>query len=119
MRWSEAQYQAYVQRGQPAPMSEKTLQAVVVRLLKKHGYTLAYHTWDSRRSPSGFPDLIACHEQPGRPLMALELKTDTGQVTLPQQHWLDALAQCTSVQAQVLRPAGLEAWVHTLREERR
>jgi len=44
-----------------------------------------------------------------------ELKTATGQLTLPQQAWLDALAQCTGVHAAVIRPADLEDLLARLR----
>lgn len=113
---TEEQYLAYVQRGQPPALPEKALQAAVVRLLKQHQY-LVYHTWDSRRSPSGFPDLLACHEQPGHMALALELKTASGHVTLPQQAWLGSLAQCTGIYAAVVRPADLAALVARLRED--
>lgn len=112
MRWSEDQYQAYVRRGQPPDISEKTLQATVARLARQHNY-LYYHTFDSRRSPSGFVDCVLA--KPGAPLLCLELKTATGQVTPAQQAWLAALAQCTAVHAQVIRPADLEALVTLLR----
>jgi hypothetical protein len=91
MRWSEADLERYLHQGPDGAMSERTLQAAVVRLLKQHHY-LVYHTWDSRRSPSGFPDLIACHQEPGHAALALELKTATGHITLPQQAWLADLA---------------------------
>ena len=92
MRWSETEYASYLRfmrREQPAPVSEKAWQDGVMRLLAAHGYTLRYHTFDSRRSPSGFPDIIAVHELPGRAALAIELKTDVGQVT----HGAAGLAQ--------------------------
>ena len=66
LRFTEDEYARYLRRGQAPPISEKAWQMAVVRLLKQHGYPLIYHTFDSRRSPSGFPDLIAVHELPGR-----------------------------------------------------
>ena len=42
--------------------------------------------------------------------LALELKTATGHVTLPQQAWLEALAQCTGVHAQVIGPPTWRRW---------
>ena len=115
MRWSEAELERYLRQGPDGAMTERTLQSAVVRLLRQHGYTFCYHTFDSRRSPSGFMDLVCAHEKPGHPLLALEVKTATGHVTLPQQAWLAALAQCTAVHAQVVRPADLEALVALLR----
>jgi hypothetical protein len=115
MRWSEEQYRAYVTRGQPVPISEQAWQRTVQRLLDQHGFAYRYHTWNSRRSPSGFPDLIAVHHLAGRPLLAIELKTDVGQVTPAQQAWLTALAGCTGVVAEIWRPANLEEIAARLR----
>lgn len=46
-----------------------------------------YHPYDSRRSPSGFPDYVFV----GNRLMFRELKTETGRVSLTQQEWIDDL----------------------------
>jgi hypothetical protein len=60
-------------------MTEKQLQGAVVELAKRLGY-LVYHTFDSRRSNPGWPDLVLC--KPPRLIFA-ELKVgvteaDTG-----------------------------------------
>ena len=115
MRWSETEYAAYVRRGQPAPVSEKAWQACVVRLLRQYGYDYVYHTFDSRRSPSGFPDVIACHREPGHVCYAIECKTDTGHLTPAQAAWLEALGQCTGVVSEIWRPARLQEIVERLR----
>ena len=55
LRWSEQDLDAYLRRGQPAPISEAAWQAV--QWSRSHGRcTGRYHTHDSRRSPTGFPD---------------------------------------------------------------
>lgn len=115
MRWTEQDVEQYLRRGQPAPVSEKAWQETVVRLLHQHGYAYCYHTWNSRRSPSGFPDLIAVHHLAGRPLLAIELKREDGQVTAAQAAWLDALAGCSGVVAEVWRPAALQEIAARLR----
>ena len=116
MRWSEEQYQAWLHRELgDVGISEKTLQSAIVRLLRQHHYDYVYHTFNSRRSPSGFPDLVACHREPGHAALALECKTATGQVTLAQCHWLTALGHSTGIHAQVVRPADLEDLVALLR----
>ena len=112
MRWSEDQYRAYVTRGQPAPVSEKAFMQAVVQLARQQQY-LVYHTWSSKRSPEGFPDLICARA--GSPLLAIETKTDVGQVTAAQASWLAALGQCTGVAAEVWRPADLQTIVERLR----
>jgi hypothetical protein len=48
---------------------------------------LAYHTYRSRRSPSGFPDLVLVRDR----VLFAELKGPRTHVTRDQQHWLDAL----------------------------
>lgn len=108
MRWTQEDVDRYLRRGQPAPVSEQAFMQAVVRIAKAAGYTYAYHTYRSTRSPSGFPDLILCHKDPGHVCYAIETKTDTGQVTPAQQAWLEALAGCTGVVAEVWRPANLE-----------
>lgn len=113
MHWTQAEYERYLRQGPDGALTEKALQAAVVRLFRQHHY-LTFHVHDSRRSPHGWPD-IAAIQPTGGTLYLCELKTATGHVTLPQQAWLDALAQCTGVHAAVVRPADLEALVARLR----
>ena len=112
MRWSETEYAAYLRKGQAAPVSEQAFMAAIVRLAKQQQY-LVYHTYTSKRSPEGFPDLICARA--GSPLLAIELKTDTGQVTPAQDAWLAALGQCTGVVSEIWRPARLQEIVERLR----
>jgi hypothetical protein len=115
LRWSQQDLDHYLRRGQPAPVSEAVWQRAMQRLLDHHGFAYRYHTWNSRRSPAGFPDLIAVHHLAGRPLLAIEIKTDAGQVTPAQQAWLEALGGCTGVVAEVWRPSMLEEICQKLR----
>jgi len=48
-----------------------------------------YHSWNSMHSPPGFPDYLLLK---GARLLFVELKTDTGKLTIPQRDWLTALA---------------------------
>jgi hypothetical protein len=127
LRLTEAEYAAYLRRGTgPAAqagvipplldsskqLSEAAFMAAVVRLAKQHGW-MVYHTWSSKKSPEGFPDLVCARA--GSPLLAIETKTDTGQVTKAQQAWLEALGQCTGVVSEVWRPAMLREVVERLR----
>ena len=70
-------------------MSEKQFQKAVIDLAKWTGW-LAYHTYDSRRSEPGFPDLVLVH--PTRGVLFRELKTMKGRVSAHQRKWLDKLA---------------------------
>lgn len=71
----------------PAALSERDFQAQVVQLAQLHGW-LAYHTFDSRRSAAGFPDLVLVR---GPELIFAELKTDHGTVRAEQDRWLASL----------------------------
>lgn len=68
-------------------LTEKDWQQVVVDLALHRGWAV-YHTFDSRRSQPGFPDLVLVR---GARLVFAELKRETGQLTLPQQAWEKAL----------------------------
>lgn len=118
MRWSEAQLEQYLRRGQPVPMSEAHLLAIVRAALKRVNY-LTYHTHLSKRSEPGFPDLVAVPDplfhRRDCTLYLLELKRDDERPTLAQQHWLDALARVERVEAHLLRPSGLEVFLARLR----
>jgi hypothetical protein len=81
--------------------AERDWQKQVLQLLGWRGWA-AYHTYDSRKSAAGFPDITAVRM--GR-LVFLELKTETGIVSDAQQAWIDALAQCPGVTALVARPS--------------
>ena len=68
-------------------MTEKELQANVVELARLMGWR-HYHTYDSRHSPEGFPDLILIRL--GRLIFA-ELKSEHGRITQTQKDWLEEL----------------------------
>lgn len=74
--------------------------AQTLELLRADGW-LTYHTFDSRRSTPGFPDIVAVRD--GR-MLAIECKTATGRATADQLHWLRELAGVRSVDAFILRP---------------
>lgn len=88
----------------PAPadpnISERDFQQLVIDLARALGWAV-YFTWDSRRSPEGFPDLVLC--QPPR-LVYAELKTATGKVSAAQERWLARLRDCQQ-EAYLWRPA--------------
>jgi len=82
------------------PLSERDLLAEVRALAEGMGW-LVYHTWDSRHSPKGLPDLLMVK---GHRLIAAELKAQKGKVTDEQEQWLRALARVQTVDAMVIRP---------------
>ena len=82
------------------PMSEKQLQAAVVAMARHLGWRV-YHTFDSRRSDAGFPDLVLVR---GSRLVFAELKTAKGPVSDYQARWLEALG-ATAAEVFLWRPA--------------
>lgn len=86
-------------------ISEKTFQGQVQQLARMTGWK-AYHTYDSRRSEPGFPDLVLAH--PSRGVLYRELKTATGRVSPHQRAWLDLL-KTAGADADIWRPADLES----------
>jgi VRR-NUC domain len=87
--------------GMTPAVSERSFQAQVVKLLGLHGW-LVYHTWSSRHSPAGFPDLLCVRDNR---VLAIECKTAKGKVTDRQRTWLTALDGVKVVESFVLRPA--------------
>lgn len=57
---------------------------------RKQIFTLIYHTYDSRRSKQGFPDLVMVHPRRGQIIFA-ELKIKGNYPSTEQRLWLAAL----------------------------
>jgi hypothetical protein len=71
-------------------LSERRFQGQVVRLARLFGWS-TYHTWDSRRSDPGFPDLVMVR----RPrIVWAELKSERGRLTADQKAWIEELRAC-------------------------
>ena len=94
--------------------TEKQFQSAVMQLARLTGWCF-YHTHDSRRSGSGFPDL--CLVRNHRCIMA-ELKTDTGKVTADQELWLAALGAVEGIEAACWRPKDWGTIETTLRKRK-
>lgn len=91
-------------------LREDAWQRQVIELAQLAGWRI-YHTWSSLHSPSGFPDLVCV--RPPRIVM-IELKSERGRISRPQQEWLTALERCPGVEAYVWRPRDWEAVVEIL-----
>ncbi len=78
---------------------EKDWQKQVRDLASMLGYRRAYHTFDSRRSDTGFPDLVLVRDR----VVFLELKREKGIVSVAQAGWLEALASA-GAEVYVARP---------------
>lgn len=70
--------------------SERQFQEVVLEAARARGFTLQYHTHDSRRSQPGFPDLVLVNPRTRRVLFR-ELKSAKGRVSEAQKQWGDGL----------------------------
>lgn len=103
-----------------ASLTEKQWTQQVTALAKQLGW-LVYHTWLSKFSEAGFPDLVLVCPRRRRALF-IELKTEkaASKVSPKQQVWLDALtavaeASGGSVECHVLRPRDFDRAVEMLR----
>lgn len=85
-------------------MTEDQLQAAVTDLARMAGL-LVYHTYDSRRSQAGFPDVAVCGP---RGFLLRELKTARGQLRREQNDWAQWLLDA-GVNYGIWRPADLRS----------
>lgn len=97
-------------------ISESAFQKQVVELARATGW-LSYHTYDSRRSDAGFPDLVLV--RPPRIIFA-ELKSRRGRIKPAQRHWGEQLSSCAAASPSTLmyalwRPADWDSIVEALR----
>lgn len=92
-----------------ADVLEKDWQAQIVQLARQLGFQRIYHTFNSRRSAHGFPDLILLRDR----LVAVELKRETGKLTDEQAGWIRALV-AANVEVYVARPRDLDALARIL-----
>src|SRR4051812_42146788 len=96
---------------QPTRQSESSFQDQVVVLAKLFRWR-DYHTFDSRRSNPGFPDLVLVRDTR---LVFAELKSERGKVRACQQDWLAELAFVPCVETYLWRPSDWDSIVNTLR----
>lgn len=89
-------------------MTEKQFQTQIVMVAKANGW-MVYHTYDSRRSEPGFPDLVLVRDR----VLYREIKTDTGRVSKAQQEWGDVLTKAGADFA-IWRPRDLKSIVSEL-----
>lgn len=85
-------------------MKEAALQSQILALASDLRWR-AYHTFDSRRSHPGFPDLVLVSVHYSRVLWR-ELKTERGRVSNAQQAWLEDL-RAAGQDAGIWRPSDL------------
>ena len=94
-------------------LSERGFQTLVLELARIVGWR-CYHTFNSRRSAPGYPDLCLVR---GNVCIFAELKTDIGRVTKDQTAWLAALSAVPGIQAVVWRPCDWPTIETTLKKQ--
>jgi hypothetical protein len=90
-------------------MTEAQWQTTVIDLAYAHHWRV-YHTFDSRRSYPGFPDLVLVRDR----IIYAELKSEKGRVTLTQQEWIDDLNGAGG-EAHIWRPSDFDEVKQILR----
>ena len=87
--------------------SERQFERAVVEYAQLNGW-LVYHTFDSRRSNPGFPDLVLVRDGE---LIFAELKTEKARLSAAQLDWLAALAWVEqSITEGCSRPIKVTTW---------
>lgn len=84
----------------PNGLTEKQFQGFVVQVAKLYGWWV-YHTFDSRRSAHGWPDLVLIR---GSVIIYAELKTDKGKLSKHQTEVIARLREANQT-VYVWRPA--------------
>ena len=97
------------------PISEKTFQGMVIALANATGWR-TYHTFDSRRSAAGYPDLTMVR---GARLIMAELKSEMGFASAAQLAWLGALGAIDGVEVFLWKPDDLDEIAEILSPSRR
>lgn len=83
--------------------SEAGFQVAVINMAMYSGWKV-YHTYDSRRSVPGYPDLTLVRDR----ILFRELKLDKGRLTVDQEEWIERL-NAAGGDAGVWRPADWDA----------
>ncbi len=92
-------------------ITERDLQAYVRDLARTFGW-MYFHTWISKHSAAGFPDVILLR---GPRLVVAELKSEKGKTTEAQEEWLAAWRAFGQAEVHVWRPGDMEEIARVLR----
>ena len=82
-------------------ISEKIFMESIIDLARSTGW-MVYHTYDSRRSTAGFPDLVMTKH---KRLVIAEIKTETGKTSPAQDKWVETLRTARGVKVKLWRPS--------------
>lgn len=89
-------------------VTEKRFQQQVVQLARLNSWTV-YHTYDSRRSEPGFPDLVLVRDR----VLFRELKAQDGRLSRHQRIWIGRLKDA-GADVEVWRPNQWDLIAETL-----
>ena len=89
-------------------MTEAELQNAVIDLCKLLNIAY-YHTYNSRRSVAGFPDLVLVKDR----IIFVELKSEKGRLSPSQRQWRDDI-QGAGGEWWLVRPSDLEGFANLL-----
>jgi hypothetical protein len=93
-----------IQARAPELLTESQFSELVREVAAIGGWTLRYHTRNSRGSTHGFPDWVLVHREDRRIIFA-ELKTEAGRPTAQQSAWLEALERVRGLEVHLWRPS--------------
>lgn len=104
MHMTDTEYAIWLRQRDPTAAGpderETPFMQRVIATARRLGWQV-YHTYDSRKSAAGFPDL--CLVRPGEAILA-ECKQNREKPTQAQQVWLQLFASVPGVEACVWRP---------------
>jgi len=93
-------------------MKEEAFRQQVRQVARMYGWTLQYHTHNSKFSDAGWPDEVFVNEERKR-IIFVELKTETGRIRPAQKVWIDALTNL-GLEAVIWRPRDMDHIVSVL-----
>lgn len=100
-------------------VTERDFQQQLVDAARWLGW-LCFHTFDSRKSEPGFPDMICVGTGANRGrLLAIELKSESGRVSAEQLKWLTGFMDCGGVETHIFRPAQVDQAMALLQPRKR
>jgi hypothetical protein len=91
------------------PITEKAFQRAIIEEAIRNGWTY-YHTYDSRKSAAGFPDLVLVRER----VLWMEVKTEDGKASAAQSSWGEILL-AAGQDYRLVRPSDWPTIVETLK----
>jgi predicted SnoaL-like aldol condensation-catalyzing enzyme len=91
------------------PLTEQDIQRGITDLLKQLGF-MCYHTWMSKHSAAGFPDVVAVRDDGA--LVVVECKSAKGRLGMDQMRWIVCFRRTAGcLFADVVGPTETDDWM--------